>query len=237
MRDVMIDTTLKTRRPEHPTDKTCSLLVFRADEQPFALDIEYVTQIIAMLRLMPVPQVDYMIEGIANIHGDAVPVINTRRYLGMADLKPGMYTPIILAKVMGRQIGLIVDEVIDVISVQIETIVAPGDMLLEDVIPPPILSGLVYQQGHSVFILDPRYFLRSSQFSMISRSINANAHLVVTHNPQKASNRSGLHQPIPSDRVTFELIRAALARKLNSGNQNPNSNSSPAKDDGHSQTA
>ncbi len=222
-----------TKEYDETTEQFCSLLVFQLAGQAFALNIESVTQIIPMLRLTPVPQVENTIEGVANIHGKIVPVISARRHLGLPYVEPGLYTPIILTRVGERQVGWIVDEVNDVINVPTTGITSPRDILPESQEQTQVMSGLVYQQGQSILVLDPRYFLRPSQFRTINRAVHTNARAAELLRPPLDGDDSDDFQLTTASRQSvFDAVRAAAAEKAverlpGNGNGNGNGNGKP----------
>lgn len=149
------------------------LLMFRLDQQTFALSIEHITQIIPMLKLTDVPQIQQMIEGVANIHGMVVPVLSARRFLGMPQQAPDLDTPIILCQVNNHNLGLIVDEVLDVINI-LETQIAPTQSLLPDALNTTrAINGIIYHDGHSILLLSPQFLLNPGQFRNIEQVIQA----------------------------------------------------------------
>lgn len=186
---------------EETLQKARTMLVFMIENQPYALSIEHVAQIIPMLRLTAMPQVDQMIEGVANIHGNVVPVISVRRYLGMPYRDPGLYTPIILTRIGERLIGLIVDEVRDVLTVPGQQVVAPKDILPETIGNLPVMSGVVYQHDQSILLLEPRHLLRPTQIRTLNRAM--------------VDLRDSMTQVDEEDTgpSVFETVRAALAEK------------------------
>src|SRR5262245_10944325 len=101
------------------------VLVFRLGERDFALQIESVAQVIPMLKLTPVPQVKQVIEGVANIHGQIVPVLSAHKRLGFPPVTPQLNTPIILTNIGDQMLGLIVDEVSDVILLATDQMIPP----------------------------------------------------------------------------------------------------------------
>jgi purine-binding chemotaxis protein CheW len=207
-----------TREIQETEQVTGSLLVFRLAEQAFALAIEKVIQIIPMLRLTPVPQIDHTIEGIANIHGTLVPVISVRRHLGLPELRPGLYTPIILTQAGERPVGMIVDEVIDVISIPVNAIIAPGAILPEGMENSPVVSGLVYHHDRSILVLEPRYILRPAQFRQISQAFPNGAH---------PSPVSSTPQPVAPAEVIAPAILIQEAIPAQEHSQSPAANANP----------
>ncbi|MBN1875932.1 MAG: purine-binding chemotaxis protein CheW [Anaerolineae bacterium] len=113
-----------------------NVLVFRLGQQLYALPVVLVVQIVDMVTITPIPQVDPAIVGVINVHGILLPVMDMRRQLGLAETPLRLHTHMVLvnmAKQTGaqvRQLGLIVDEVIEVLA-----IVPEQKMQLADVLP------------------------------------------------------------------------------------------------------
>ncbi len=107
------------------------LLIFKIADQLYGLPIFNVIRIIEMVTLTQLPGVSDMIQGIINLHGKTVPVIDLRRRFGLPPQAYGLHTPIILAE-MGvdhRLLGLIVDDVEDVLDVPPEAFELTGSIV------------------------------------------------------------------------------------------------------------
>ena len=132
-----------------PVAAVQNLVTFRLGSQFYALPVEPVVQVVAMVAFTPLPQVPEPVTGVINVHGEAVPVVDLRRHLGPAgqSLAGGQLdldASIILAHVGGRMVGLIVDEVVDVLTLPSDRIDRPEDVLPEDMELPPVLRGLAH---------------------------------------------------------------------------------------------
>jgi purine-binding chemotaxis protein CheW len=115
------------------------LLCFRLGELGFAISIEPIIQIIDMVTIHPMPNEIGLIEGVINVRGRQMPVVDLRRYLNLADPKRTLHTPIILAAVNQRTLGLIVDEVEGVMGFTREQLSDSVDFL-----PPALQLGPVF---------------------------------------------------------------------------------------------
>ncbi len=151
--------------------QTRSLLVFHLEKRAYGLAVEDVVQIIAMIKLTPVPQTEQMIEGVANIRGKIVPVLSARRHLGLPPVDPQLYTPIILLKTGERTIGLIVDEVADVISFPANQITDPDAILPQGAEDAGVLEGVVHQGDTVIMVINPRYLLNPTQVRAFQRAV------------------------------------------------------------------
>ena len=63
--------------------KQWNLVAFRLGEQVYALPIESVVQIIEMVMITPVPLAASSLQGMINVRGATVPVVNLRCHLGL----------------------------------------------------------------------------------------------------------------------------------------------------------
>ncbi len=138
-----------------------NLVTFRLDRQTYALPIEPIVQIIEMVTITPIPQVNHSVEGVINVRGAPIPVVNLRRHLGLPEAKLheskppyGLHTPIILVQVGERTVGLIVDQVAEVLDVSASQITCPADLLPEGLSDAPLLQGLMQAPGGAVLLLD-----------------------------------------------------------------------------------
>jgi purine-binding chemotaxis protein CheW len=142
---------------------TRSLVTFRLDRQTYALPIEPIMQIIEMVAITPIPQANSAVEGVINVRGVPVPVINTRCQLGLPEAKLQLHTPIILVQTGERAAGLIVDEVADVLNISADQITHPKDILPDELSEVPLIQGLTHTAQGAVLLLDLEHLFASNQ--------------------------------------------------------------------------
>jgi purine-binding chemotaxis protein CheW len=122
-----------------------AMLTFNVARQLYGLPVTDVVRIIEMVTITQLPDAPEIIQGIINLQGKTVPVMDLRYRFGLPRKAYGLHTPIILAD-MGsdeRILGLIVDAVEDVIEVPTE------DLEMTDTILPADLAGqMSTQAGH-----------------------------------------------------------------------------------------
>jgi len=92
-------------------------LSFLLGEQTYALPIEYVMEIIGIQKITHVPNIKKFLKGIINLRGIIVPIIDVRLRFGMSGTEYTERTCIIVVKYDDIDIGLIVDEVSEVIDI------------------------------------------------------------------------------------------------------------------------
>jgi len=142
---------------------TCNLVAFRLDRQTYALPIEPIVQIIEMVAITPIPQTDPAVEGVINVRGTAVPVVNLRCQLGLPEAKLQLHTPIILVRSGERMVGLIVDQVADVLNIRADQITRPKDMLPDGLSDVPLVQGLSHTSQGALLLLDLEHLFASNQ--------------------------------------------------------------------------
>jgi purine-binding chemotaxis protein CheW len=148
-------------------------VTFRLGRQIYALPIEPVVRIIEMVAITPLPQVNGVVEGVINLRGKSVPVINLRRLFGLP-LEPfRLRTPIILVQIGAQTFGLVVDEVIDVLSLTPGQIATMKEIMPEGVGETLVLYGLVHVQNDTVLLLDLDHMLSPGQMRALAQVVNA----------------------------------------------------------------
>jgi len=92
-------------------------LTFRLGDEDYALEIRYVTEIVGMQKITEVPDMPGYVKGVVNLRGQVIPVIDMRLRFNMADRKYDERTCIIVINLSSRQVGLVVDTVNEVRSI------------------------------------------------------------------------------------------------------------------------
>jgi len=149
------------------------LVTFRLAEQMYALPIEPVVRIIEMVTITSIPHVDSTIEGIINVQGEPIPVINLRRHFGLSEVALGLRTPIMLVQSGKQTFGLIVDEVTDVLSLSRDDISRVADLLPEGMAEAPILSGIAHVEHETVLLLDVEHLLVPKHVQALFQAVAA----------------------------------------------------------------
>jgi len=90
------------------------LACFRIGPEMYALDILRIKEIIRPQRLTPVPKAPSFIEGVINLRGVVIPVVDLRKRFDQPNLGSDRKTRVIICSLSGKIIGLMVDEVAEV---------------------------------------------------------------------------------------------------------------------------
>jgi len=91
-------------------------IVVKFDHEQYGINIQYIQNIVKMIRITRVPNAPSYIKGVINLRGEIIPVMSVRNKF---DLDEDVYTNstrIIIVKIDGNAIGFVVDEVLEVIA-------------------------------------------------------------------------------------------------------------------------
>lgn len=105
-------------------------LTFKVHTGEYGIEISYVTEIIGVQDITPIPHTREYVKGIINLRGTIVPVIDMRLRFGHEEIEYTERTCIIVLSMDEMSIGLIVDEVQEVANIEDS-----------DIQPPPKIKG------------------------------------------------------------------------------------------------
>ena len=108
------------------------LVTFAISDEEFGIDILRVQEIIRMMDITKVPNSPPSVEGVLNLRGKVIPVIDLRRRFGMPHRDHDRRTRIIVVEISGKVIGFVVDAVSEVLRIASGTVEPP----------PPVVGGV-----------------------------------------------------------------------------------------------
>ena len=107
--------------------ETRQYISVKVGEEKFGIDIGYVDNIVRMQKITRVPKAQVYFKGIINLRGEIVPVMSARIKMGLDDDVYTSQTRIIILKLEEKgEIGLIVDEVCEVVTLVVDEIGRPN---------------------------------------------------------------------------------------------------------------
>jgi purine-binding chemotaxis protein CheW len=132
-------------------DGSMQLVGFVIDNELFGVDILMVQEIIREMPFTPIPNSPDFIEGVINLRGNIIPVIDLRRRLNTTSTEsPVDNIWIIILNINNRVAGFIVDSVTKVLKVPTDNIKPPPDI---------VVSGLQSQYITGVCRIDERLLI------------------------------------------------------------------------------
>ncbi len=110
------------------TPKGCELIAFRIGEQEFCVDIMAVREIRGWTAATALPKSPGYIRGVINLRGTVLPIIDLAGRLGFTNADPTARHVIIVAQIGTRLVGLLVDAVSDILTVDYTSIQPTPDV-------------------------------------------------------------------------------------------------------------
>ncbi len=105
-------------RDEEDGDDDEQVVVFRLDKEEFGVPIESVQEIVRVPdELTHVPKAPAFVEGVINLRGTVLPVIDLRRRLGLPDVERSDRQRVMVFLIEGARTGFIVDSVAEVLKI------------------------------------------------------------------------------------------------------------------------
>lgn len=92
-------------------------ITFILDSENYAFELKYVSEIIGIQRITPVPKTTKFIKGIINLRGIIIPIICLRNRFALKEINYTDRTCIIIVNYKEYTVGLIVDEVNEVVEI------------------------------------------------------------------------------------------------------------------------
>jgi purine-binding chemotaxis protein CheW len=132
--------------------ETLEIIAFRLHDQAFCVKTTTIREIRGWLPSTPIPHTPEEVVGVMNLRGTVIPIIDLARKLGMASTAPSERSAIVVAEVHGISIGLVVDRVSDILTIDANLIQPmpvmniPGGSHYSD--------GMVVQQGGMICFLN-----------------------------------------------------------------------------------
>lgn len=103
-------------------------LTFLLGNESYGIEIKHVTEIIGMQPITKVPQLPEYVKGIINLRGKIIPLMDVRLRFKKEAKEYSDRTCIVIVDISDISLGLIVDSVADVQTIQDEDIIEPAMM-------------------------------------------------------------------------------------------------------------
>ena len=128
------------------------LVGFRLDNEDYAIAITKIQEIILMKPITRIPQVPDFIEGLINLRGSVIPIVNLRKRFGLPPREVDDETRTIVVNVHDKTVGCIVDAVTQVMRINRDQIQPPPLGVLA--VNHQYLAGLAKLDDRLMIILD-----------------------------------------------------------------------------------
>ena len=125
-------------------------LTFQVDKEVYGFDINYIIDINRIQEITLVPQQDAFVKGVINLRGQIIPVIEIRSRFGKVFREYDDRTCIIVMNLEEFTVGVIVDTVLEVVSVDKQEITSQKNFDKKS----RFVHGITKSNGHMITLMD-----------------------------------------------------------------------------------
>lgn len=150
------------------------LVVFDLASEHYGVDISDVREIMRMQNITKVPGAVSYVEGVINLRGKVLPVLDLRKRLGLKVAEQTAESRIVVVDIADGEVGVIVDAVTEVLRVPNSAIEPPSSMVAQG--NSDYLRGIAKLTDRLIILLDLNKLLSSkADADLIARVLGENA--------------------------------------------------------------
>jgi purine-binding chemotaxis protein CheW len=143
--------------------RTVQVISFSLGREEYGVDIAQVQEINRMVTITRVPRAPQFMEGVINLRGQLIPIIDLRARFGMDRAERTKNTRIVVTEIGSKRLGMVVDSVSEVLRIPVEQI--------EDA--PDLVAGVDTEYIRGVGKLDDRLIIMLDLARVISSAEKA----------------------------------------------------------------
>ena len=144
-------------------------VTFKLGAEEFGADVMQIREISRLVDITRVPIAPSFVDGVINLRGRITPIVNLRKRFGFEPKEPGPETRIVIAELEGYPIGIIVDEVTDVLGIPAKNI-DPTPGLVTTEVSKEYLKGIgKVGKDRLIIMLDLKKVLSAEEFAEIRK--------------------------------------------------------------------
>lgn len=150
--------------------KEYQLVVFKIGDEEFGVDISQVREIGRLIEITYMPKAPVFIEGVVNLRGQIVAIIDLAKRLGISSSPRGENTRIVVVEIGENTVGMIVDSVSEVLRLSSDDIEdVPG--IIETEVPEHYIRGVGKLKDRLLVLLDLNRVLTHEEIAKVERHI------------------------------------------------------------------
>jgi len=128
------------------------LVVFELADEFYALDIHRVESIIKMQEITSVPHAPAFVDGVINLRGEVLPVVDLRSRFGLDTQEETKETRIVVVAIDQMKVGMIVDGVSEVLNVNTDEVEPPSPMVTT--VDSGFIEGIAKEDDRLIILVD-----------------------------------------------------------------------------------
>ena len=149
-------------------EKELQVVGFRIGNETFGVRIGAVREIVRVPEITAVPSAPETIEGVINLRGKIIPVMDLRKRFGQSDIRPDKKNRILVVELEGKLVGLIVNAASEVLKISPSEIEPPGNVFAEG--ESSYVTGVGKLKGRLIILLDIAKLLHRPEFKRLEET-------------------------------------------------------------------
>ena len=154
-------------------DKELQVVGFRIGRETFGLPISMVREIIRVPDITAVPNAPDYIEGVINLRGRIIPVVDLRKRFGEKSFEANKKNRVVVVELETRAIGLIVNSASEVLRISPSEIEQPHNVFHEGELD--YITGVGKLKGRLVMLLDLNRVLERGELKRLEDAADSAA--------------------------------------------------------------
>jgi purine-binding chemotaxis protein CheW len=149
------------------TDTSLQIVTFQLGAEKYGIDIMEVKEIVDYEEIRGIPNAPVYVEGIYNLRGDIIPIISLHRRFHLQRPDDIEEDSLLILTIGGMELGIIIDRVLRVITIDTNEIQPPPQMLSG--IGAEYIQGVVNKDDGYLIILDSLRLFDPEELRQISQ--------------------------------------------------------------------
>lgn len=144
------------------SEENFTAVIFNLGSEQFGIDVKGVGEILKLQRISVVPKTPSFIEGVIDLRGHIIGVVDLRKFFELETKESNEETRIMIVRIKNVLTGLIVDSVLEVVSVPYDVVERTPELISSQV-KNDFIRGVAKINNKMIFILDLGSVLSENQ--------------------------------------------------------------------------
>jgi purine-binding chemotaxis protein CheW len=149
-------------------EKELQVVGFRIGEETFGVRIGSVREIVRVPEITTVPNAQETIEGVINLRGKIIPVVDLRKRFGQIEITTDKKNRILVVELGNKLVGLIVNSASEVLKIPPSEIESPGSVFADG--ESSYVTGVGKLKGRLIILLDISKLLHRPEFKKLEEA-------------------------------------------------------------------
>jgi purine-binding chemotaxis protein CheW len=144
---------------------------FKIGNETYGVPISLVHEIVRVPEITQVPETPDFVEGVINLRGKIISVVDLRKRFGEAEIKPHKKNRVIVVENTGKLVGLIVDAASEVMKLPVSQVEPPPHVFAENEIT--YVTGVGKLKNRLIILVDLQKVLTRGELRKIGEVLEA----------------------------------------------------------------